>query len=157
VTLRPAPEAQILAWWSSAMSAGSPQEVAVVRTGNVLFTGLDLFATPNDTPAVRQLFMWMLEQMAPNLAYEQARTRAAAMMAAVIRADAQVTEAERQFPNVSFAPVRQALEQARDAATQGKERVVQDRYRESGAAIEVARTALDQALMLLKKLTTRAR
>ena len=43
------------------------------------FAGIDLFARPNDVPAVRQLFYWLFEQLAPNLGFQQARERSAAV------------------------------------------------------------------------------
>src|SRR4051794_18647256 len=52
VTLQPQPEAQIVARWTPGGTVVPEREVAAVRTGSVVFCGLDLFATSNDTPAV---------------------------------------------------------------------------------------------------------
>lgn len=153
VTLQPQPDAQILARWSPGGTMPPERDVAAIRVGNVIFCGLDLFSPANDTPAVRQLFMGLFGLVAPNLAFDQAREGAAAVMAAVIKLGTQVDLAEMRLPNVSFAPVRQLMEQARDAATQAKARVSQGRYREVGAAVEVAETALQKAQQLLTKLT----
>src|SRR5262249_25015973 len=56
-----------------APSSPPGSDLAVVRTGNVIFTGINLFAPPNDTAAVRQLFLSLFEQLAPGLAFDQAR------------------------------------------------------------------------------------
>ena len=74
-------------------------------------------------------------------------------MAAAIKLGSQLELAEMQFPHTNFAPVRQLLDQARDAATQAKARVSQERYREVAPAVEVSRTALQKAQQLLTKLT----
>jgi hypothetical protein len=154
VTLQPQAETQILARWTPGGTTAPERDAAVVRAGNVIYCGLDLFAPANDTPAVRQLFLGLFGLVAPNLAFDQARESAAAAMAAVIKLGSQVDLAEMQFPHVNFAPVRQYLEQARDAATQAKARVSQERYREVSPAVDVARTALQKAQQLLTKLTS---
>jgi hypothetical protein len=157
VTLQPQAETQILARWTPGGTPLPERDVAAVRTGNVVFCGLDLFAPANDTPAVRQLFMGLFGMLAPNLAFDQARESAAAAMAAVIKLGSQVDVAEMRSPHVNFAPVRQLLEQARDAAAQAKARVSQERYREVGPAVEVAQTALQKAQQLLVKLAANTR
>jgi hypothetical protein len=157
VTLQPAAEAQVLARWTPGGTATPERDVVVLRLGNVVYTGLNLLAAPNDTPAVRRLFLWMFGFLAPNLAFEQAREQAAGAMAAAIKADAQVSQAEGQLPHVNFAPVRELLEGARDAAAQAKERVAQERYRESSTAVERSRMLLQQALQILAKLTNKTK
>jgi hypothetical protein len=130
-------------------------DVAVVRMGNVIYTGIDLFAPPNDTPAVRQLFLSFFEQLAPGLAFDQAREQAGAVMTAIIRAEAQLREAQSRAPGVDFSSVGQSLNQARDAAVRARQSLVRERYLEAETSIESARSALQQALQLLQKLTNR--
>jgi hypothetical protein len=155
--MRPSAEAKVIAWWTPAGSANGAPEAAAVRLGSVVYTNINLFALPNDTPAVRQFFFSLLDQLVPSLALEQARERAAAAMTAVIHADTEVSEAEAKQPSLNFSPVRQLLEQARDAAAQAKERVAKERYRESGTAAELAQSLVERARELLAKLTTKGK
>jgi hypothetical protein len=84
-----------------------------------------------------------VHQAVPGIAAAQARERAGAAMAAVIRA-------QEQLPNASPSAARRLLEEARETAMKAKSLAASDQYVECAAAAERALELVRQAIGMLK-------
>jgi hypothetical protein len=142
--------AAVVARWSP---PGSPQAASgplAVRFGNHLYLALDLFAPQNETPEGRQLFFWALDQLSPGLVFRQARERAGAAMAAVIRAQSALDEADRARPGADLKAARDKLAEARDGAERARQAALTGQYRDAAALSTRALALADEVMRLAK-------
>lgn len=117
-----------------------PGEILGLRNGNFFYITANLFHYGSDSPEARRFFFWVLDQAMPGLAFAQARGRAGAAMAAVIRAQ----ERLRDAPTPTAEAARRLLDEAREAAGRAKSLAVSEQFLESTAAA-------DQALQLTER------
>jgi hypothetical protein len=150
VRVEPLSGATVVARWAP---PGNPPTAAgplAVRFGNHLYLALDLFAPQNDTPEARQLFYWTLDQLSPGLVFRQARERAGAAMAAVIRAQSALDEAERVRPSAELKTAHDKLAEARDGAERARQAALTGQYRDAAALSTRALALADEVLRLAK-------
>jgi hypothetical protein len=150
VRVEPLSGAAVVARWAP---PGNPPAAAgpiAVRFGNHLYVALDLFAPQNDTPEARQLFFWALDQLSPGLVFRQARERAGAAMAAVVRAQSALDEAERVRPSAELKTARDKLAEARDGAERARQAALTGQYRDAAALSTRALALADEVLRLAK-------
>jgi hypothetical protein len=151
VRVEPVEGATVLARWASASPpSDAPGGLLAVGFGPHLYLALDLFAPQNDTPAGRQLFYWFLEQLSPGLVYGQARERAGAALAAVIRAEELLNEDAALIPKARLDPMRQKLAEARASALRARQAVEANRCSEATVQYARARTLVDEVMRSLR-------
>jgi hypothetical protein len=150
VRVEPLMGTTVVARWSPpGVSTGTTGPLAL-RFGNHLYLALDLFAPQNDTPEARQLFFWAVDQLAPGLVFRQARERAGTAMAAVIRAQNALTEAEKARPDADFKSARDRLGEARDCAERARQAAITGQYREAAALSTRSLAIADEVSRLAK-------
>jgi hypothetical protein len=151
VRVEPAPGATILARWAPpGLTSDAATGLFALSFGSHLYLALDLFAPQNDIPAARQLFYWSLEQLSPGIVYGQARERAGAAMAAVIRAENLLAEDADLLTPTKHAAFRNRLAEARDCATLAKKAVIDGQFGEATAQSVRARTLVDEVVRQLR-------
>jgi hypothetical protein len=162
IRLDPLPGATIVARWTPAgrrnnpavegavsPAAAGPEGTLAVGLGNHLYLAVDLFAPQNDTAEGRQFFLWALNQLVPGLVFNQARERAGAAMAAVIRAETELGLAEKARPEGDYAAAREKLKEARECAVRAKQAAATDRFFEATANSVRAIALSEEAVKLL--------
>src|SRR5207244_1269029 len=102
----PQPTAQVLA--RLVPDGGGTPAVLALRNGNLFYVAANLFHRGSDPTGVRRLLFWVLDQAVPGLAFSQARERAGAALAAVIRARERLTAAK----STNVEAVRRLLDEA---------------------------------------------
>ena len=138
------PGAQILARLVPA--SGSAPLVLAVRNGNMFYMAADLFHGGAGSIEMHRLFFWLLDQAVPGLAYSQARERAGAAVAAVIRARARLSAAA----SPASESIRRLLDAADAAASRAKTLAAEEQYADSLAAADQAQAITRQALGTLE-------
>lgn len=130
-------------------SASAPEGTLAVGLGGHLYLAVDLFAPQNDTPEGRQLFLWAVNQLAPGAVFSQTRERAGAALAAVIRAETALAEAEKAKPDGAYGPLRDKLREARDFALRAKQAAATDRFFDATASSVRAHALAEEVLKAL--------
>lgn len=144
IQVEPVPTAQVLAQLVP-VSGGAPLVLAL-RNGDVFYVAANLFERDPSSAELRRLFFWILDQAAPGLVFSQARERAGAAVAGVIRA----RERLGALPSPAAAAVRRLLDQADAAAARAKTLAAGHRFRESIAAADHARALTEQANSMME-------
>lgn len=142
--VEPEPSAQVLA--RLAPEDGGPPLVLALRNGNVYYVAANLFHRGSDLTGVRRFFFWMVHQAAPGLAFAQARERAGAALAAVVRARDRLTGIGAPMAEA----VRRLLDEAQQAANRARTLASAAQFAESAAASDQARELTERALRLLE-------
>jgi len=151
IRVEPLAGATIVARWAPASRRGGAaggEGTLAVSAGPHLYLAVDLFAPQNDTAEGRQFFLWAVNQMAPGAVYTQARERAGVAMAAVIRAETALAEAEKARPGGDFAVARDKLKEARECAARARQAAATDKFFEA-TANSVRAIALAEEVMKL--------
>jgi hypothetical protein len=152
IRVEPLSGAMIAARWApvgrrDGMAAG--EGTLAVSAGPHLYLAVDLFAPQNDTAEGRQFFLWALDQLAPGAVYSQARERAGAAMAAVIRAETALAEAEKARPDGDYTKARDRLKEAREHASRAKQAAATDRFFDAAAGSVRAIALAEEVMKLL--------
>jgi hypothetical protein len=145
VRVEPEPSAQVMARLTPA--DGSAPFLLALRNGNIYYVAANLFHRGSDPTGVRRFFFWVLDQAAPGLAFTQARERAGAALAAIVRARERLAGTG---PPTAEA-VRRLLDEAQQAATRARSLASSEQFAESSAAADQAQELTERAMQLLEK------
>jgi hypothetical protein len=145
VRVEPEPSAQVLARLAPASGVGSGPVLAL-RNGNIFYVAANLFHIGIAVSGVRRLFFWMVDQAVPGLTVSQARERAGAAIAAVIRARERLVGTSA----ANAEAVKRLLDEAGQAADRAKALAAGEQFAESAAAADQSRELTERALRLLE-------
>jgi hypothetical protein len=155
VRVEPLDGAAVLARWARPTKKEAAEQAPgegplAVAFGGHLYLALDLLAPQTETAEARQIFLWALNSLAPGLVTSQARERADAAMAAVMRSETALEEAQAARPDGDFKALREKLAEARDLATRARQAAAIDRAFEATAQAVRAHALAEEVLKALR-------